>query len=249
MPRKLAAGNWKMNGYLGSLAELDALSSLHPNPKVDLLICTPATLIHSASQRMSDHPLQIGAQDCHSAVSGAHTGDVSAEMVAEAGGQAVIVGHSERRADHHETDAQVQSKARAAYRCGLNAIICVGETLEEREAGTALEVVAAQLTGSLPEEATAQNTVIAYEPVWAIGTGHVPSTGQIAEIHGMIRSRISCILGTVQATEMTLLYGGSVKAGNAAEIFAIPNVDGALVGGASLTAADFSPIVSALEGA
>ncbi|MEM6482444.1 MAG: triose-phosphate isomerase, partial [Pseudomonadota bacterium] len=204
MPRKLAAGNWKMNGSAATLAEIDALLANHPSPHVDLLICTPATLIDRAASRVVNLPLEIGAQNCHPAESGAHTGDVSAEMIAEAGGRAVIVGHSERRADHHETDAQVQSKARAAHRCGLKAIICVGETLAEREAGTALEIVARQLNGSLPSEATAENTIIAYEPVWAIGTGHVPTADQIADMHQMMRDRLGDIIDQPQAAEMTL---------------------------------------------
>ncbi|MEM6577129.1 MAG: triose-phosphate isomerase [Pseudomonadota bacterium] len=247
MPRKLAAGNWKMNGTGPDLAELDALMAAHPEPSVDLLICTPATLLHRAADMSTSHPLAVGAQTCHDMASGAHTGDISAEMVAEAGGRAVIVGHSERRADHHETDAQIQRKAQAAYRAGLNAIICVGETLAEREAGKALEVVADQITGSLPGDASPDNTVLAYEPVWAIGTGHVAGEDDIAQMHAMIRARLSEILGQSRSADIPLLYGGSVKAANAAAIFALPNVDGALVGGASLKAADFSPIISALE--
>ncbi|MEM9846085.1 MAG: triose-phosphate isomerase [Pseudomonadota bacterium] len=249
MPRKLAAGNWKMNGTGAALSELDALITAHPTPRVDLLICPPVSLLHRAADRVAGHALWLGGQDCHEAASGAHTGDVSAEMLAEAGAKAVIVGHSERRADHHETDAIVQSKARAAHRAGLTAILCVGETLAERDAGKALDIVSQQITGSLPAGATADNTVIAYEPVWAIGTGHVPTTAQIEEMHAMIRARLSDLMGEAQAARMTLLYGGSVKASNAAEIFAIPHVDGALVGGASLSAADFSPIISALEDA
>ncbi|MEM1163290.1 MAG: triose-phosphate isomerase [Pseudomonadota bacterium] len=249
MPRRLAAGNWKMNGTGAALSELGALMAAHPTPRVDLLICPPVSLLHRAADRVTGHPLWLGGQDCHEAVSGAHTGDVSAEMLADAGAKAVIVGHSERRADHHETDAIVQSKASAAHRAGLKAILCVGETLAERDADKALDSVSQQITGSLPAGATADNMVIAYEPVWAIGTGHVPTAAQIEEMHTMIRARLSDLMGDAQATRMTLLYGGSVKAGNAAEIFAIPHVDGALVGGASLSAADFSPIISALEDA
>lgn len=247
MPRKLAAGNWKMNGASGALEELDALIAAHPEPLVDILVCPPATLLHRAAERSASHALRVGAQDCHSAKSGAHTGDVAAEMFADAGAEAIIVGHSERRADHGETDALIQTKAHAAHRAGLVAIVCVGETLVEREAGHALDVVRKQIAGCVPADATADNTVVAYEPVWAIGTGHVPTVDQIAEMHTMIRATLAEIIESNHAKEMTLLYGGSVKAGNAAEIFATSNVDGALVGGASLKAEDFSPIISALE--
>ena len=247
MPRRIAAGNWKMNGTGNDLAELTALMNAHPAPDVEVLVCLPATLICRAAALTENHPIAIGAQDCHVASAGAHTGDVSAAMLAEAGAIAVILGHSERRADHGETDTQVRAKVKAAHAAGLTAIICVGESLDQREAGTALDTVNAQLSASLPREATATDTIIAYEPIWAIGTGNVPTSNQIAEMHCMIRSYVSEHLNETEGAAMTLLYGGSVKAGNAAEVFATPDVDGALVGGASLTASDFSPIIRALE--
>ena len=236
--RKLAAGNWKMNGLAASVAELDALISGVGTPGCDVVICPPATLIAAFAGKASGE-VAIGAQDCHAAASGAHTGDISAEMLADAGATHVIVGHSERRADHAESDAQVRVKAEAAWRAGLTAIVCVGETESQRDAGQATEVVATQLSGSVPAGATPANTVIAYEPVWAIGTGRTPSLDDIAEMHRHMRAHPSV------TAEMRLLYGGSVKPGNAAEIFAVPDVDGGLVGGASLKAADFLEIVRA----
>jgi len=247
MKRKLAAGNWKMNGTNASLGELQTLTAAHPDPRVDILICPPATLIVQAAALTADSPLMIGGQDCHTAPSGAHTGDISAPMLAEAGASAVLLGHSERRENHHETNGLVAEKVTAAWSAGLTAMICLGETLAQREAAQTLDVIAAQLDASLPEGATGPNTVIAYEPVWAIGTGLTPTTAQIGEVHDFLRTRLKDRLGAEQANTIRLLYGGSVKPSNAAEIFATSNVDGALVGGASLTAADFSPIISALE--
>ena len=244
--QKLAAGNWKMNGLADALVEIDALAAAHPSPGCEVLICPPATLLSRLSDRASGTAIQTGAQDCHANATGAHTGDISAEMVADAGGAFIIVGHSERRADHEEDDATIRAKAEATWRAGLTAIICVGETLAEREAGRTIEVVGGQLAGSVPEVAKAANTVIAYEPVWAIGTGKVPTLEEIAEVHADIRSRLSDRFGS-EAANMRLLYGGSVKPSNAAEIFGVPNVDGALVGGASLKAADFGGIVAALR--
>ncbi|NAZ35583.1 triose-phosphate isomerase [Rubellimicrobium sp. CFH 75288] len=246
MRRRLAAGNWKMNGTSASLSEVDALLDAHPAPGVEMVLCPPATLIAALAARRGRHPLGVGGQDCHPEPSGAHTGDIAAEMLRDAGAGFVIVGHSERRADHGEDDALVAAKARAAHRAGMVAIVCLGETLEEREEGRTLEVVGRQLDASVPDGATGGNTVIAYEPVWAIGTGRVPTTDQIAEVHGFLRDRLSARIGA-QGAFVRLLYGGSVKGSNAAEIFAVPDVDGALVGGASLKAADFSPIVAALE--
>ncbi|MBI1418429.1 MAG: triose-phosphate isomerase [Limimaricola sp.] len=248
-PRKLAAGNWKMNGTAkAALAEVAALSAAHPDPKVDLLICPPATLIAQMNWAKKTHPLALGGQDCHAKTHGAHTGDIAAAMLADAGATYVILGHSERRADHHETDADVRAKAIAAEAAGLISVICIGETLTEREAGTTLTVVGTQLDRSVPDIATPENCVIAYEPVWAIGTGKVPTTAQIAEVHGFIRERLTARFGAA-AEGFRILYGGSVKGTNAAEIFAVDDVDGALVGGASLTTADFSPIITALENA
>lgn len=245
-PRKLAAGNWKMNGTLASLAEIDALIADQPAPGCEVLICPTALLVHPLSQRAAGRIL-VGGQDCHAAASGAHTGDIAAEQLRDAGASHVILGHSERRADHGETSAEVAAKAEAAHRAGLVAVICLGETEAQRDAGETLEIIAAQLRDSLPEGATAANTVIAYEPVWAIGTGRTPTSDQIAEVHALLREKLVAALG--DGAEMRLLYGGSVKPANAAEIFAIANVDGALVGGASLKAADFGPIVAALSAA
>ncbi len=245
--RKLAAGNWKMNGLAANLAEIDALIEAHPDPACDVLICPPAALIARMARRARDAKLFVGGQDCHAQASGAHTGDISAAMLADAGARYVILGHSERRADHGETDADVSEKSIAAYAAALTAVICVGETLEEREAGRTIEVVERQLAGSVPAVANAGNTVIAYEPVWAIGTGKVPTLDEIAEVHRAIRDRLTERFGDTQGGAMRLLYGGSVKPSNADEIFGVADVDGALVGGASLKAADFGGIVAALE--
>ncbi|AUH63823.1 triose-phosphate isomerase [Paracoccus zhejiangensis] len=248
-PRKLAAGNWKMNGDLAALDQIDALARDHAAPGCDVLICPPAVLIHPMAARVSGlaDTIAVGGQDCHAAASGAHTGDISAVQLKDAGASHVILGHSERRTDHGETDAEVTAKAAAAHRAGLVAIICVGESEAQRDAGETLDVIAAQLAGSIPEGATARNTVIAYEPIWAIGTGRTPTNDQIAEVHQLMRDRLTARFA--DGDQMSLLYGGSVKPGNAAEIFAIAHVNGALVGGASLKASDFGPIVSALGAA
>ncbi len=247
MRRKLAAGNWKMNGTSESLAELDALRSAHPAPQVDVLICPPATLVTSAVVSVADHDIAIGGQDCHAKPNGAHTGDISASMLKDAGASYVILGHSERRTDHVEIDGLVRQKTLAAHASDLIAVVCVGETLEEREAANTLDIIAGQLAGSLPDVLNAQNTVIAYEPVWAIGTGKVPTTDQIGEVHDHIRAKLEQRYGEGVGRSIRILYGGSVKGSNADEIFAVSNVDGALVGGASLKASDFSPIITALE--
>jgi triosephosphate isomerase (TIM) len=241
--RKLVAGNWKMNGALAALGELDAIAqAAKANPQVDVAICPPATLIAPAVARVPG--LAIGAQDCHWNASGAHTGCVSVAMLKEAGASLVIVGHSERRADNHETDAEVQAKASAAIAGGLTAIVCVGETEAERDAGRAVAVVEGQLEGSLPREGVGETLVIAYEPVWAIGTGRTPTVGDVAEMHAAIRAKLGALLGA-EGAKVRILYGGSVKPSNAAELMAVPDVDGALVGGASLNAADFVPIIEA----
>jgi triosephosphate isomerase len=242
--RKLVAGNWKMNGLKAAMVELDALIAATSGAAAEVLICPPSTVIAAFADRARGSAVAIGAQDCHAAASGAHTGDIAAEMIADAGGTLVIAGHSERRADHGETDAQVRAKAEAAWRARLTAIVCVGETEAERDAGSALAVVSGQLDGSVPDGATPANLVVAYEPVWAIGTGRTPSLKDIAEMHDFMRARLTARFGAM-ADGVRLLYGGSVKPGNAAEIFAVPNVDGALVGGASLKAADFAAIVAA----
>ncbi|MGB4829323.1 MAG: triose-phosphate isomerase [Paracoccaceae bacterium] len=244
--RKLAAGNWKMNGTAASLAEVDALVAAHSTPVCEMLLCPPATLIAQMAWAAKGSVLKIGGQDCHPKASGAHTGDVSATMLADAGASHVILGHSERRADHGESDSLVVAKAAAAWAAGLIAVICVGETEAQRDAGKTLDMVGAQLAGSVPQGATAANTVIAYEPVWAIGTGRTPTLAEIAEVHGHIRARLAARFGA-EAAGMRILYGGSVKPSNATEIFAVANVDGALVGGASLKAADFGAIIAALS--
>lgn len=243
--RMLAAGNWKMNGLGASISELGALIAANQDATAEILICPPATLMAAMAELSREHNITIGAQDCHPAPNGAHTGDLSAEMIADAGGDYVIVGHSERRADHREDDALVRSKAEAAWRADLTAIVCVGETEAERDAGNALDVVSAQLEGSVPNGATAETLVIAYEPVWAIGTGRTPSLEDIAEMHDAIRAKMVTRFGDLVGNGIRLLYGGSVKPGNAGEIFAIENVDGGLVGGASLKAADFTGIIAA----
>ncbi|MGR3272282.1 triose-phosphate isomerase [Thalassococcus profundi] len=246
MPRKLAAGNWKMNGTAASLDQIDALAEADEGA-AEVLICPPATLIHAAAQRARG--VMIGAQDCHTADKGAHTGDLSAPMLADAGASHIITGHSERRADHGETDAVVRAKTEAVWAAGLTAILCIGETLDQREAGETLEVLAEQMAGSVPDGVTGTQLVIAYEPVWAIGTGKVPTTDQIAEVHEFMFKKLEDRFGSEVAGDTRLLYGGSVKASNATEIFAVPHVDGALVGGASLKAEDFAPIVEALNAA
>jgi len=243
--KKLAAGNWKINGLVASLTELDSLATaITPDPGTDVVICPPATLLFRAVEAATAG-IAIGAQDCHAETAGAHTGDVSAEMIAEAGASYVIVGHSERRADHHESDATVCAKARAVTAAGLTAIVCIGESEAERAAGSTLDVLATQLAGSLPDSATPDGTVIAYEPIWAIGTGKVASFEDIVEVHNFLRGQLVDRFGAA-SEGFRLLYGGSVKAGNAAAIFQAENVDGALVGGASLKASDFAPIVAAL---
>ena len=246
--RKLAAGNWKMNGTPAALAEAAALVAAHAAPACEMLLCPPATLIGPMAVQAKGGPLMVGGQDCHTGTTGAHTGDISAAMLADAGASHVILGHSERRADHGETDALVRAKTQAAWAAGLTAIVCVGETEAQRDAGTTLAVVGAQLAGSVPDGASAATTVIAYEPVWAIGTGRTPTLDEIAEVHAHLRAELRTRFGA-EADGMRLLYGGSVKPSNATEIFALANVDGALVGGASLKAADFGAIVAALSAA
>ena len=248
MRRKLAAGNWKMNGTAASLAEIDALNAAFPASTVDILICPPATLIAQMAWRTKGKAVATGAQDCHAKAAGAHTGDLSAAMLRDAGASHIILGHSERRADHAETDAQVRAKAEAAIAAGTIAVICVGETEGQRNAGTTLDVIASQLAGSIPDACSPENSVIAYEPVWAIGTGRTPTLADIAQVHAAIRASLTSRFGA-KGDGFRLLYGGSVKPANAAEIFAIADVDGALVGGASLKAADFGAIISALQSA
>jgi len=244
--RPLVAGNWKMNGLAASETELakiiagaGALSG-----KADLMVCPPATLIARFAAAARGSAVAIGGQDCHAKTSGAHTGDVAAEMLADAGASAVIVGHSERRSDHGETDDVVRAKAEAAWRAKLVAIVCVGETRAQREAGETLKVVGLQLDGSLPDGAIAETLVVAYEPVWAIGTGLTPTADDVAIVHAFIRERLVGRFGPAGG-DMRILYGGSVKPANAAELMSVPHVNGALVGGASLKAEDFLGIAAA----
>jgi triosephosphate isomerase len=241
--RPLVAGNWKMNGLGASAAQLDNMiaGAAKLPARVDVLVCPPFTLLAAFAARARGSRVAIGGQDCHAKAFGAHTGDISAEMLADAGARAVIVGHSERRSDHHETDAEIHAKALAAQRAGLLPVVCVGETRVERDAGKAHDVVGGQLTGSLPESAA--DFVVAYEPVWAIGTGLTPTPKDVRDMHGFIRKQLAARFGDESQT-VRILYGGSVKASNAAELLAIDNVDGALVGGASLNAEEFLAIAA-----
>ena len=245
--RPLVAGNWKMNGLHASIAELEKTIAGYDGvlkSKADLLICPPATLVAAFAERAKGSGVSIGAQDCHAKASGAHTGDLSAEMRKDAGANAIIVGHSERRTDHGESDAVVRAKAEAVLRAELVAIVCVGETRAEREAGQTLAVVARQLGGSVPDGAKPETVVVAYEPVWAIGTGLTPTAKDVAEVHGTIRGELRKRFGGA-ADAFRILYGGSVKPDNAGELLKTADVDGALVGGASLKAADFLGIAAA----
>ncbi|UIJ73752.1 triose-phosphate isomerase [Aurantimonas sp. HBX-1] len=246
-PRPLIAGNWKMNGTLGSLTELaDIVAAVREGAGegLDLLICPPATILSACHGLLGD-AVAVGGQDCHPAASGAHTGDISAVMLADVGARYVIVGHSERRADHGESDSLVCAKVEAAWAAGLVAIVCIGETESQRESGQTLEILATQLAGSLPAGVQPATTVVAYEPVWAIGTGRTPTVDDVREVHDFIRTTLSERYGADIAAGVRLLYGGSVKPSNAAELLGVDNVDGALVGGASLKAADFIAICRA----
>lgn len=242
--RPLVAGNWKMNGSLAMLKEPRLLAAMLKDVKLkaDVMVCPPAVILRRVKSVVKGSKIKVGGQDCHWNPSGAHTGDVSAEMLKEAGCSAVIVGHSERRTNHGETDEMVARKANAAQRAGLTAIICIGETLDQRQGGQTLDVVTSQLKGSLPAGSTAANTVIAYEPVWAIGTGLTATTAQVAEVHALIRKELGQLMGS-DGAGVRILYGGSVKPANAAELMGQPNVNGALVGGASLKASDFLGII------
>lgn len=245
--KPLIAGNWKMNGTLASLAELEAMVEAVETglaDRVRLLVCPPATLLASAVE-IANGVVAIGGQDCHTGTNGAHTGDVSASMLKDIGVSHVILGHSERRADHGETDALVREKTEAAWAAGLVAVVCVGETQDQRDGGKTLDVLGEQLAGSLPDGATGETTVIAYEPVWAIGTGLTPTADDVAAVHAFIRGTIVERFGEMQGQGISLLYGGSVKPGNATELLGIADVDGALVGGASLKADDFIAICRA----
>jgi triosephosphate isomerase (TIM) len=244
--RPLIAGNWKMNGLKSSSAEFEAMlaGAADLAAKAELLVCPPAMLIADFAERARGSArLAVGAQDCHPKASGAHTGDISAEMLADAGARAIIVGHSERRADHGETDVLVRQKAEAVWRAGLTAIVCIGESQLQRDAGRTLDVCHGQLNLSLPDGARSDNLVVAYEPVWAIGTGLTPTTGDVGQVHRFIRD---LLIGRFkgEGARIRILYGGSVKPSNARELMAVANVNGALVGGASLKAADFLAIAA-----
>ena len=244
--RKLIAGNWKMNGLradgLALAAEVASRRKAAGNARYDMLVCPPFTLIAPVVDKVAGSGVAVGGQDCHMTEKGAHTGDTSAFMLKDAGCSHVIVGHSERRTNHGETDATVKAKAEAALKAGLVAIVCIGETLEERDAGKTLEINKRQLHGSLPEGATADNTVIAYEPVWAIGTGRTATPEQAQEVHAMIRAELIGKVGQATADAMRVLYGGSMNAKNAAELLVQPDIDGGLIGGASLKADDFMAV-------
>jgi triosephosphate isomerase len=249
--RRLIAGNWKMHGTAAALEEARAVAEAVARRRMDgaeapprVAICPPATLVHRLAEALRDAPVLVGGQDCRAEASGARTGDVSAEMLHDAGARLVILGHSERRASYRESDPEVAAKVEGALRGGLEPIVCVGETLEEREDGQALAIVQRQLASSLPEALAGQAFAVAYEPVWAIGTGRTPTSDQIGEMHAAIRAALTGRFGAHGET-VPILYGGSVKASNAREILALPDVDGALVGGASLRATDFLPIVEA----
>jgi triosephosphate isomerase len=243
--RPLVAGNWKMNGLAAALAEARRVRDGLAKPgTVDVMICPPATLVAALAHEAAGSPLLVGAQDCHAAASGAHTGDIAAEMLKDAGASAVIVGHSERRSDHGERSGDVKRKAEAAHRAGLSAIVCIGETAGERQAELTIAVVGRQLAASVPDAANASNTVIAYEPVWAIGTGLTPTPADVAAVHKFLRGALTERFGD-DGRAMRILYGGSVKPDNARELMSVPDVNGALVGGASLKAADFLGIIAA----
>jgi triosephosphate isomerase (TIM) len=241
--RPMIAGNWKMNGLKSDGRKLASAIAKRmkklKKPGFEMVVCPPFPLIGLANDTIKGSGLKLGAQDCHADVSGAHTGDVSPELLKNMGCKYVIVGHSERRTDHGEKDADVKAKAEAAIAAGMGAIVCIGETLKQREAGRAMSVNRKQVQGSLPEGATAKNTVIAYEPVWAIGTGKVATPEQAQDVHAVIRKELVKILGEKEAAKVRILYGGSMKPGNAKELLALEDVDGGLIGGAALNAEDF----------
>jgi len=247
--RPLIAGNWKMNGLKAAEGEFAAMLAGAPAvaAKADLLVCPPATLIAAFAGKARGASVKVGAQDCHPKASGAHTGDISAEMLADAGASAIIVGHSERRTDHGESDLLVRQKAEAAWRAGCVAIVCIGESEEQRNAGQTLEILRGQLNLSLPDGSRTDNLVVAYEPIWAIGTGRTPTTADVEQIHRFIRDLLAERF-KAEGARMRILYGGSVKPSNAAELMAVANVNGALVGGASLKAADFLAIAQGCPG-
>jgi triosephosphate isomerase len=244
--RPLIAGNWKMNGLKACIGEFEAMlaGAAAVASKADLLVCPPATLVAAfAHKAKGAGAFGVGAQDCHPKASGAHTGDISAEMLADAGAKAIIVGHSERRADHGESDVLIRQKAEAAWRAGLSAIVCIGETREQRDEGKTLHICSGQLEGSVPDDSTTAKLVVAYEPVWAIGTGLTPTPKDVEQVHRFIRDSLVSRFKS-EGAKIRILYGGSVKPSNAAELMALANVNGALVGGASLKASDFLAIAA-----
>jgi triosephosphate isomerase len=245
MRRKMAAGNWKMNGLQANLAEVTAMNDAALASDCDVLLCVPATLISSIDDAAPD--VIAGAQDCHHNASGAHTGEISAEMLCDAGAEYVILGHSERRMDNNEADECVRDKTKAAWAAGLKAIVCVGETSDQRKSSNTLDIIGGQMASSIPDMATGENLVVAYEPIWAIGTGLTPTTDQIGEVHDFIRMRLEKRFGEGVGRSVRILYGGSMNPKNVDEISAVSNVDGGLVGGASLKATDFIPIINALS--
>lgn len=245
MRQRLAAGNWKMNGIRASLAMLEELDREIGDTDSQVVICPPATLISAMAAAAQDTDMRVGAQNCHQEAAGAFTGDVSAEMLADAGAEFVILGHSERRSGYKESDACIRDKTSSVWAAGLTAIVCVGESLDERDASNTLDIIGGQLAGSIPDQATGQNLVVAYEPIWAIGTGHTPTLDQIGKVHDFIRARLERRFGEGVGRSVRILYGGSMNAKNAADIIAVSNVDGGLIGGASLKAEDFAKIVNA----
>lgn len=251
MIKPLVAGNWKMNGLATSSAEIKALdeklAANSQSQSCDVLICPPSTLIMAFSHILASSRISLGGQDCHTNETGAHTGDISAEMIKDCGAEYVITGHSERRMDHKERDQDVKLKTQAGWRAGLKVILCVGELIGERRGDLTLNVIGRQLKNSVPDGATADNLIIAYEPVWAIGTGLTPTTEDVAEVHSFIRNHLKETLGAEAGENMRILYGGSVKPGNAKELMSAANVNGALVGGASLKADDFAGIIAAYQ--
>ncbi len=252
MRRKLAAGNWKMNGLGAALDEATSLAESHANTATEaateIVLCPPATLVREMARRCQGTAVVVGGQDCHEAASGAHTGDISAEMLADAGAKYVILGHSERRAAYGESSDLVRHKARRAWQAGLRTIICIGESEDQRQTGKTLDVIGEQLAESVPHNASGETLVIAYEPIWAIGTGRIPTLDDIGEVHEFIRAQLKARFGGDAGDAVRLLYGGSMKPDNAAEIVRVANVDGGLVGGASLKAADFGRIIDAING-
>ena len=242
----LVAGNWKMNGLAGSIAEAVRIAEDNPSPNCDIVICPPAVLLSRMAERLAGTSVRLGGQDCHPSDSGAHTGDQSAQMLADAGAAFVIVGHSERRSDHSESNELVRSKVQAAWRAGLTAIVCVGESEQERNSGCERDIVGEQLEAGIPDQARASGLIVAYEPVWAIGTGRTASADEIGDMHIFIRQVCIEKFSGNEGAEMKLIYGGSVNQTNAASIFSIPHVNGALVGGASLKASSFTSIVNSV---